>query len=74
MRRIGVLMAFAESDSEAQAWVAAFWEGLQELGWMEGRNIRIDTRWAIANVESIRRFAKELVARNPMRAAARARL
>src|SRR5262245_19607662 len=46
MRRIGVLMALAESDSEAQAWVAAFREGLQKLGWAEGRNIRIDTRWA----------------------------
>ena len=46
MRRIGVLMAYAESDPEGQAWVAAFREGLQKLGWAEGRNIRIDTRWA----------------------------
>ena len=46
MRRIGVLMAYAESDREAQARVAAFREGLQKLGWTEGRNIRIDTRWA----------------------------
>jgi len=41
---------------------AAFREGLQKLGWAEGRNIRIDTRWATADVESIQRFAKELVA------------
>jgi putative tryptophan/tyrosine transport system substrate-binding protein len=38
MRRIGVLMAYAESVPEAQAWVAAFREGLQKLGWTEGRN------------------------------------
>jgi putative ABC transport system substrate-binding protein len=65
MRRIGVLMAYAESNREAQAWVAAFREGLQKLGWAEGGNIRIDTRWATADVESIRRFAKELVALQP---------
>jgi putative tryptophan/tyrosine transport system substrate-binding protein len=47
MRRIGVLMAFAESDPEGQAWFAAFREGLQKLAWAEGRNIRIDTRWTI---------------------------
>jgi putative ABC transport system substrate-binding protein len=63
--RIGVLMAYAESDPEAQAWVAAFREGLQKLGWAEGRNIRIETRWATADVESIQRFAKELVALQP---------
>jgi putative tryptophan/tyrosine transport system substrate-binding protein len=65
MRRIGVLMAYAESDPEAQAWVAAFREGLEKLGWAEGGNIRIDTRWATADVESIQRFAKELVALQP---------
>jgi hypothetical protein len=62
MQRIGVLMAHAESDPEGQANVAAFREGLQKLGWMEGRNLQIDTRWATAKVESIQRFAKELVA------------
>jgi putative ABC transport system substrate-binding protein len=46
IRRIGVLMGHAESDSEAQAHIAAFRDGLQKLGWMEGRNTRIDTRWA----------------------------
>jgi putative tryptophan/tyrosine transport system substrate-binding protein len=64
-RRIGVLMAHAESDREARAWVAAFREELQKLGWMEGRNLQIDTRWAAAKVESIQRFAKELVALQP---------
>ncbi len=66
MRRIGVLMAYAESDREGQAWVAAFWEGLQKLGWTEGRNTRIDTRWTTpADAESRQRFAKELVALRP---------
>ena len=46
MRRIGVLMGTAESDTETQAFVAAFREGLEKPGWAEGRNIRIDTRWA----------------------------
>jgi putative tryptophan/tyrosine transport system substrate-binding protein len=65
MRRIGVLRGYAENDSEAQAWVAAFREGLQKLGWMEGRNIRIDTRWAAADAEAMQRFAQELVALQP---------
>jgi putative tryptophan/tyrosine transport system substrate-binding protein len=65
MRRIGVLMAFSESDDEAQSWVAAFREELRKLGWMEGRNIEIDTRWATADVESMQRFAKEFVALQP---------
>jgi putative tryptophan/tyrosine transport system substrate-binding protein len=66
MRRIGVLMGYAESDSEGQAFVAAFREGLQKLGWTEGGNTRIDTRWATpADAESMQRFAKELVALQP---------
>jgi putative ABC transport system substrate-binding protein len=65
IRRIGVLMAYAESDPEAQAWVAAFQEGLQKVGWTEGRNIGIDVRWATGETEAIRRFAKELVASGP---------
>jgi putative ABC transport system substrate-binding protein len=66
MRRIGVLMGFAESDSEAQAWIAAFREGVQKLGWAEGRNIQTDIRWATPrDVEATQRFAKELVALQP---------
>ena len=45
-RRIGVLMGFPESDSQAQRYIAAFRDGLHKLGWTEGRNVRIDTRWA----------------------------
>ena len=46
IRRIGVLMASAADDSESQARIAAFLQGLQQLGWADGRNVRIDTRWA----------------------------
>jgi ABC-type uncharacterized transport system substrate-binding protein len=65
MRRIGVLMAYAESDREGQARVAAFRDGLQKLGWTEGRKIRIDYRWAAGDMEAMQRFAKELVALQP---------
>ena len=65
MRRIGVLMAFAESNLEGQANVAAYREGLQKLGWTEGRNIRIDIRWAAFDAKAMQRFATELVALQP---------
>jgi putative tryptophan/tyrosine transport system substrate-binding protein len=66
VRRLGVLMGYAETDPDAQANVAAFREGLQKLGWVEGRNIQIDIRWPIpADPESMQRFAKELVALHP---------
>jgi len=45
MRRVGVLLAFAESDPDAKEWLTAFEEGLQRLGWSQGRNLRIDYRW-----------------------------
>ena len=66
MKRIGVLMPYAEGDREGQAFVAALREGLQKLGWAESRNIRIDYRWATpSDAVSIQRFAKELVALQP---------
>ena len=65
VRRIGVLMGFLESDPEAQARVAAFREGLQKLGWTEGRNVQIDTRWAALDAQAMQRFAKELVGLQP---------
>ena len=65
MRRIGVLMSLAESDPEAQARVAAFRKGLQTLGWTEGRNVRIDIRWAASDAALMQRFAKELIALQP---------
>jgi len=64
MRRIGVLMAHGENDREGQAFVAIFRETLQKLGWAEGRNIRIDSRWA-AEVGLMPGFAKELIALQP---------
>jgi ABC-type uncharacterized transport system substrate-binding protein len=65
MRRIGVLMSASENDPEYQAYLAAFREGLQKRGWSEGRNIRIDYRWAAQDMEAMQRFAKELVALQP---------
>jgi putative ABC transport system substrate-binding protein len=65
MRRIGVLMAFAESDPQAQNRVAGFRKGLQKLGWAEGRNMRIDMRWATSDAALVQRSAKELVALRP---------
>ena len=65
-RRIGVFMGFPESDPEAQGYIAAFRDALRKLGWMNGRNIWIDTRWAtIADTELVERFAKEIVALQP---------
>jgi len=66
VRRIGVLMGYAESDAEAQAWYTVFREGLQKLGWKEGRSTQIDTRWATPDdAAAMRRFATELVALQP---------
>jgi ABC-type uncharacterized transport system substrate-binding protein len=66
MRRIGLLMPLTADDPVGQARVAALREGLENLGWIEGRNIRTDTRWmTTGDVESMQRFAKELVALKP---------
>jgi putative ABC transport system substrate-binding protein len=65
MRRIGILMAGAESDPKYQADVAVFREGLQKLGWVDGQNIRIGVRWAGFDAETMRRYAKELIALQP---------
>jgi putative ABC transport system substrate-binding protein len=65
MRFIGVLTPFAADDPEAQARVAAFVHGLQQLGWTDGRNLRIDIRWGAGDAERIRRYAAELVALAP---------
>ena len=65
VRRIGVLMASAADDSENQARVAAFQQGLAQLGWTDGRNVRIDTRWATTNADGLRRHAAELAALAP---------
>jgi putative ABC transport system substrate-binding protein len=65
MRRIGVLLAAASDDAEAQARLGAFLQALALLGWTIGRNVRIDTRWATANAAEVRKHAAELVALAP---------
>jgi len=66
MRRIGVLMSYPHTDPDAQVFLGAFREGLQKLGWAEGRNVRFNIRWTSpGNVEEMQRFAKELVALQP---------
>jgi putative tryptophan/tyrosine transport system substrate-binding protein len=65
VRRIGVLMGFAESDPTAQSWVAAFRDALAKLGWAEGSNLRIELRWSAADPDRIRTLAKEVVELRP---------
>jgi putative ABC transport system substrate-binding protein len=65
MRHIGVLMNLASDDAEGQARLAAFHQGLQQLGWTVGRNVQIDYRWSAGNADYIRKFAAELVALAP---------
>jgi putative ABC transport system substrate-binding protein len=65
VRRIGVLMALDETDPEAKRWLSGFTQGLAELGWTDGRNARMDVRWAAANVDRAQMFAKELAGLQP---------
>jgi putative ABC transport system substrate-binding protein len=65
MRRIGVILPATADDPQFQTWVGAFLQGLGQLGWIIGRNVRIDTRWATANADEIRRHAAELAALAP---------
>jgi putative ABC transport system substrate-binding protein len=71
MRRIGVLMGFGalmglgEDDPAPIVWLSGFTEGLSDLGWTDGRNLRMDVRWAAGNVDRMRIFAKELVNLQP---------
>jgi len=65
MRRVGMLMSLAADDPEAKLFVAAFIQGLQQLGWIDGRNVRIDTRWGAGDADRYRIYAAELVALAP---------
>ena len=65
VRRIGVLMNLAAGDAEGETRFAAFLQGLQELGWAVGRNVRIETRWGTGDVEFYRTNAAELIALAP---------
>ncbi|MGB8187855.1 MAG: ABC transporter substrate-binding protein [Pseudolabrys sp.] len=64
-RRVGVLMSTAADDREGPARIAAFRQGLQKLGWIEGQNVRLDIRWGGGDADLDRRFAAELVALTP---------
>jgi ABC-type uncharacterized transport system substrate-binding protein len=63
-RRIGVLMTLPENSQEGQAWVAAFKDGLQRVGWSESRNVRIDARWGATDAAS-QRLSTEVIATQP---------
>jgi len=65
MRRIGVLSPYTADDAEGQARLTAFAQGLQQLGWTDGRNVRIMARWAAGNADNFREYAAELVALGP---------
>ena len=65
IRHIGVLISLAAEDKEGQARLAAFLQGLQELGWIDGRNIRVETRWGGGDGERARKYVAELVALKP---------
>jgi ABC-type uncharacterized transport system substrate-binding protein len=65
VRRIGVLMSVAADGPEGQARLAAFLEGLQQLGWADGGNVRIDYRWGAGDAERSRKYAAELVKLSP---------
>jgi putative tryptophan/tyrosine transport system substrate-binding protein len=65
VRRVGVLMPFAAGDVEGHARVAAFLQEMQQLGWTDGRNMRVEIRWATGNDDDIRKYAAELIALAP---------
>ena len=65
MRSVGVLMSYAESDPVAQTMVAGFRDGLAQLGWIDGKNVRIEVRWGAGNSDKFKVLAKELVGLRP---------
>jgi len=65
MRRVGVLMSVAADDPEGKARFAAFERGMQELGWVNGRNLRIEIRWSGGKVDDARKYAAELIELTP---------
>jgi putative tryptophan/tyrosine transport system substrate-binding protein len=65
MRRVGVLIGQAANDPDAQANMIAFVQGMQQLGWTDGSNVRLDLRWAAGNPADLRKYAAELLALAP---------
>src|SRR6185436_7333153 len=64
-RRIGVFQPTAAGDAESMSSIAAFLQGLQELGWTEGRNVRVEFRWGAGDAEQYRKIAADLIALEP---------
>jgi putative tryptophan/tyrosine transport system substrate-binding protein len=62
VRRIGVLLSMVEGDPRGLQYITAFAQGLAELGWTVGRNLRIEYRWGAGDLDRFRRYAAELVA------------
>ena len=67
MRRVGALVPATSDDPDYQSWIGAFQQALAQSGWITGRNVRIDTRWAGGQAEDVSRHAAELVALAPTR-------
>jgi hypothetical protein len=67
VRRIGIMLPFIENDPAAKTWLSKFVQGLQDLGWAEGLNLRIDIRWSPGSADQSRIYAKELVSLQPER-------
>jgi putative ABC transport system substrate-binding protein len=65
IRLIGIILPIGKDDPDYQPWLGAFRQGLQELGWIDGRNLRFDIRWATENPAEIRKQAAELAALAP---------
>ena len=65
MRLVGILLPIGKDDPDYRPWISAFRQGLQELGWIEGRNVRLDIRWGTENPAEIRKQAAELAALAP---------
>jgi putative tryptophan/tyrosine transport system substrate-binding protein len=65
IRRVGVLLPWSENDPYPRTWLSAFVTAFAELGWNEGRNLRMDVRWAAGDLDRVRMYAKELVALQP---------
>jgi len=63
MRRVGVLMPYVERDTDAR--LSYFVQGLGQVGWLSGRNLQMDVRWAVGNLERLRMYANELIASKP---------
>jgi putative ABC transport system substrate-binding protein len=65
LRRVGVLMGFGENDSEGILWLSSFIQAFRELGWTDGRNVRLEIRWGASDLNRQRTYARELVRLQP---------